>query len=354
MSISGVYPRVLRVCVLWQPHIRTPGYLFGCPGEVVEVVGVFEDAELAAFREIDAKQPLYRVKFSQATVWANAGLKYEGSVLDTLVVDVVQPWLMPQSAEFVHSTPAPVVKPTEGCAPHSHGDHHHHDDAEPLSDAPHARPEVEQAAVEREGVEPRFKAWAESLLRLLVDKGVVTYDAVNSAATSQAAVLGQCRGPRIVARAWTDPEFKARLLANAHEAAAELGVDATNPAAPTVLHAVENTSTLHNVIVCTLCSCYPQAILGLSPQWYRSRSYRARCVRDPRSVLKEFGTVIPDGVEVRVHDSTSELRYIVIPQRPPGTEGLTEDQLASLVTRDSMIGVSFALSPDAASNLSAK
>jgi nitrile hydratase subunit alpha len=317
----------------------------------VEVVGVFEDAELAAFREVDAKQPLYRVKFSQAAVWANAGLKYEGSAQDTLIVDVVQPWLVPKPEGFVHRVPACVVNPTAGCAPHSHDDHDH--GSVHVHDAEHSRPEVEQTAIEREGLEPRFKSWAENLLRLLVDKGVVTYEAVNAAATSQAAALGQCRGPKIVARAWVDPAFKVRLLTSAHEAVAELGINATNPAAPTVLHAVENTAALHNVIVCTLCSCYPQAILGLSPQWYRSRSYRARCVRDPRAVLKEFGTVVPDDVEVRVHDSTSELRYMVIPQRPVGTEGWTEEQLARLVTRDSMIGVSFALPPAAIVELQA-
>lgn len=141
-------------------------------------------------------------------------------------------------------------------------------------------------------------------------------------------------GGKIVARAWTDAEFKSRLLADGTATIRELGF-ALEPYEFTVL---ENTDDVHNVIVCTLCSCYPRALLGMSPAWYKSKNYRARVVREPRKVLAEFGVELPDGVAVRVHDSTAELRYMVLPQRPAGSENLTEDELAALVTRDSLIG----------------
>lgn len=142
-------------------------------------------------------------------------------------------------------------------------------------------------------------------------------------------------GARVVAKAWRDPAFKGRLLEDVNAAAGELGIDAG--AIP--IRALENTARLHNVIVCTLCSCYPRLLLGLPPDWYKARAYRSRMVREPRAVLREFGTLIPDGVEVRVHDSTADLRYLVLPERPAGTEGWEEERLAAIVTRDCMIGV---------------
>jgi len=143
-------------------------------------------------------------------------------------------------------------------------------------------------------------------------------------------------GAKVVARAWVDPEFRVRLLANGRAAVGELGIDL-----------FENTDEVHNLIVCTLCSCYPREVLGLPPDWYKLKPYRARAVKEPRAVLAEFGTVIPDDVEVRVSDSTSMVRYLVLPQRPPNTESFSEEQLASLVTRDAMIGVIKANSPAA-------
>lgn len=139
----------------------------------------------------------------------------------------------------------------------------------------------------------------------------------------------------MVARAWLDPAYKARMLADGSRAAEELGFEVPG------LHliVVENTPQVHNVIVCTLCSCYPRMLLGLPPDWYKSRNYRSRVVREPRTVLEEFGTGIPEGVDVRVHDSTADMRYLVLPMRPAGTEALSEGQLAALVTRDSLIGV---------------
>lgn len=142
-------------------------------------------------------------------------------------------------------------------------------------------------------------------------------------------------GSKLIARAWTEPEFKARLLAEPQAVAAEYGVNMGY----TELYVVENTPELHNVIVCTLCSCYPRPLLGIPPDWYKSRNYRSRVVNEPRAVLAEFGTVLPDDVEVRVHDSTADLRYLVLPYRPEGTEGWDREALEAIVTRDTMIGV---------------
>jgi len=143
-------------------------------------------------------------------------------------------------------------------------------------------------------------------------------------------------GGKVVARAWTDSAFKARLLANGRAACEEFGISFYDD---TQLIGVENTETVHNLIVCTLCSCYPRPVLGLPPDWYKAKPYRARAVTEPRAVLAEFGTIIPDEVEIRVHDSTAMVRYLVLPRRPPGTEVFSEEQLAALVTRDTMIGV---------------
>jgi len=149
-------------------------------------------------------------------------------------------------------------------------------------------------------------------------------------------------GSKIVARAWVDPAFRSRLLANGRTALEELGIDFFED---TQLMVLENTDTVHNVVVCTLCSCYPREILGLPPDWYKLKPYRARTVKEPRVVLAEFGTVIPDDVEIRVSDSTAMIRFLVLPQRPEGTENFNEEQLAALVTRDAMIGVTKALTP---------
>jgi len=150
-------------------------------------------------------------------------------------------------------------------------------------------------------------------------------------------------GSKIVARAWVDPEFRARLLANGRATLEELGIDFFED---TQLIVLENTDSVHDLVVCTLCSCYPREILGLPPDWYKMKPYRARAVKEPRAVLAEFGTFIPDDVEIRVSDSTAMIRFLVLPQRPKGTEGSTEEQLAALVTRDSMIGVVRASNPE--------
>ena len=181
-----------------------------------------------------------------------------------------------------------------------------------------------------------------SVRELLVEKEVIGADEIRhmlEVMDSRTPALGA----KIVARAWVDPEFKARLLANGRTACEELGIDFFEDTQFLVL---ENTEKVHNLLVCTLCSCYPREILGLPPDWYKQKPYRARAVKEPRALLAEFGTVITDDVEIRVNDSTAMLRYMVLPQRPEGTENFTEEQLASLVTRDAMIGVVRANKPN--------
>ena len=179
----------------------------------------------------------------------------------------------------------------------------------------------------------RHQVMAESVIELLIERQVFSAEDMRRTLERIDAVT-PAQGSRLVARAWLDEAFKGRLMADVNRAAAELDIDA----GPIPLRAVENTAEVHNVIVCTLCSCYPRLLLGLPPDWYKSRAYRSRLVREPRNVLEAFGTVLPDGVEVRVHDSTAELRYMVIPRRPAGSEDLDEDGLANLVSRDAMIG----------------
>ncbi|HEX5368426.1 MAG TPA: nitrile hydratase subunit alpha [Dehalococcoidia bacterium] len=171
---------------------------------------------------------------------------------------------------------------------------------------------------------------------LLVEKGIISTDAVDRIVQAYEQDIGPMNGARVVARAWMDQDYRRRLLENGTEAIGEMGFWGTQGAEIVVL---ENTPTVHNVVVCTLCSCYPWPVLGLPPTWYKSAPYRSRVVREPRAVLREFGTEVGEDVEVRVWDSTAEVRYMVLPARPEGTEGLNEEALAELVTRDSMIGV---------------
>ncbi|HLZ82386.1 MAG TPA: nitrile hydratase subunit alpha [Caulobacteraceae bacterium] len=185
-----------------------------------------------------------------------------------------------------------------------------------------------------------------ALESLLVEKGLVDPAALDAIIDTYEHKVGPRNGARVVARAWTDPGFRQRLLADATAAILELGCDGGLEGR--FLVAVENTPEAHNLVVCTLCSCYPWAVLGLPPVWYKSPPYRSRAVIDPRGVLAEFGVTLPDDVEVRVWDSTAEIRYMVVPERPPGTDGWTEEALAALVTRDSMIGVGLALAPETA------
>ena len=179
-----------------------------------------------------------------------------------------------------------------------------------------------------------FQLMEVTLRELLVEKGIVTQAQIDAEVENMRSRTPE-RGAKVVARAWSDPAFKQRLLSNGTKACEELGLDV--PALKLV--AVENTPQVHNAIVCTLCSCYPRMLLGIPPEWYKSRNYRSRMVREPRAVLAEFGLHIPDQVAIRVHDSTADMRYLVLPMRPAGTDGWSEERLASLVNRDCMIGV---------------
>jgi len=201
---------------------------------------------------------------------------------------------------------------------HRHGDH----------EGPHRPDEYSEAQLRTAALES-----------LLIEKGVLSSDAIDRLVELYEKDIGPMIGAKIVARAWVDHAFKQRLLTDSPRALAEMGISMSN------LLVVENTSRVHNAVVCTLCSCYPWAVLGLPPTWYKDFAYRSRLVIEPRAVLREFGLELDESVEIRVWDSSAEQRYLVLPERPAGTEGLTEEQLAALVTRDSMIGVAKVAAP---------
>jgi len=204
---------------------------------------------------------------------------------------------------------------------HGHHHHHHDDDHSELSET-----------------ELRVRA----LETVLTEKGYVDPAALDALIETYETKVGPRNGARVIAKAWADPAYRARLLADATPAIAELGY--TGRQGEHIV-AVENTARQHNMVVCTLCSCYPWSVLGLPPVWYKAAPYRSRAVIDPRGVLRDFGFELPADTDIRVWDSTAEIRYLVVPQRPAGTEGWSEEQLADLVTRDSMIGTGFARSP---------
>jgi nitrile hydratase len=203
-----------------------------------------------------------------------------------------------------------------------HDHDHHHDHTHPHDEISEGRPGY-------------YDIMETAVRELLIEKKLIRADEIRR----QIEVLDSrspALGAKVVARAWTDAAFRARLLANGRAACEELGISFYDD---TSLIVIENTDKVHNLIVCTLCSCYPRPVLGLPPDWYKAKPYRARAVVEPRAVLAEFGTIIPDDVDVRVHDSTAMVRYLVLPKRPAGTEHFSEEELAALVTRDTMIGV---------------
>ncbi|MGK7753566.1 MULTISPECIES: nitrile hydratase subunit alpha [unclassified Roseovarius] len=213
--------------------------------------------------------------------------------------------------------------------PHDHHDHDH------LSPSGHPYRQDNDAPL------TYFQRMEIAVRELLIEKGHLTPAEIATQIDTMDA-RSPANGAAVVARAWTDPAFKARLMENAGDATREMGFDI----GPLHLVAVENTADIHNMIVCTLCSCYPRNLLGLPPDWYKTRAYRSRAVREPRAVLREFGLELPETTRIRVHDSTADMRYIVLPARPPGTEDITEAALAKLVTRDSMIGTGLPLAPE--------
>jgi nitrile hydratase len=204
----------------------------------------------------------------------------------------------------------------------NHGDHEDHDHGHEHEHHPEPLAPVEARVAAIESV--------------LVEQGLFNAEVLDSIVANFEENLGPLNGAKVVARAWVDPDYKERLLTDATKAIAELGLGGAEGDHMVV---VENTPTVHNLVVCTLCSCYPWPTLGLPPAWYKAPAYRSRAVREPRALLEEMGTPIPDDVEIRVWDSSAEVRYLVLPAPPPGTDDLTEEDLAALVTRDSMIGV---------------
>lgn len=211
---------------------------------------------------------------------------------------------------------------------------HDHQDHDELSPSGHPY------RADQDGPLSYWQVMEIAVRELMIEKGVTTAEAVSAQIEAMDA-RNPALGAAVVARAWVDPAFRARLLADGSAACAEMGFDV----GPMRLIVVENTADVHNVVVCTLCSCYPRNLLGLPPDWYKSRAYRSRTVREPRKVLSEFGLELPGGVTLRVHDSTADMRYLVVPARPEGTADLSEAELAALVTRDAMIGVGVAKAP---------
>jgi nitrile hydratase alpha subunit len=209
---------------------------------------------------------------------------------------------------------------------------HDHGDTDPHgSDHDHDHHQAERDPNSDDELEDRVRA----VQSLLVEKGLITTDAVESVISNYEEKIGPLNGARVVARAWDDPEYRAWLLEDATAAVADFDFEVGEQR----LSVVENTPDVHNIVVCSLCSCYPWSLLGLPPTWYKSPAYRSRVVREPRAVLEEFGVELAEGVSVRVRDANSEHRYAVLPQRPPGTEAMSREELAGLVSRDAMIGV---------------
>jgi nitrile hydratase len=313
-----------------RPHIRTPGYVYGCVGEVERVCGIFPDPSFLAFGihgpfDSVPKARLYRVRFRQNDLWP----ENDGND-DVVEVELYEHWL--ESHDSIGRTKAQPDR--QHLLDHRQGqdcNHHHHHHHEP-------RPLVEQRAIDREGPPTPGKQLHDTIYKLLVQKNIVTYDQVQAMSERMDTAGKQLDGATLVVHAWMDDTFRTQLVSDASAAAATLGIQTSNPNAPTILTVIENTDDVHNVVVCTLCSCYPSSLLGIAPSWYKSREYRARVVREPRRVLEEFGWTVTKP-RIRVHDSTADHRYLVLPQRPIGTEDWSMDQLRSIITRDCMIGV---------------
>mmetsp|Transcript_11614 Transcript_11614/g.32724 ORF Transcript_11614/g.32724 Transcript_11614/m.32724 type:complete len:472 (+) Transcript_11614:40-1455(+) len=321
--------------IFWQkPHLRTPGYIFGKRGIVERFCGRYEQPELLAFGIKGARQPLYRVRFRQRDLWP----AYDGMPDDTVDVELYQPWLA--VAPATDASRAHEEQPDSKRHKHSHeasgrrqehdGHSHHHDHQH------EERSVVEQRAVDKESRPGPFRRMAEALKACVCDAGLASAAEITAEIEKQDMSNFSFRlGAQVVARAWKDGSFKARLLADGRAALAEMGIDGL---AFEQLVVVENTECVHNLVVCTLCSCYPSQLLGKPPDWYKSRSYRARAVCEPRSVLSEFGVALDDKVTVRVHDSTADMRYLVLPMAPACVDTADEEKLMSLVKRDSMVG----------------
>eukprot|EP00092_Neocalanus_flemingeri_P003611 GFUD01003875.1.p1 GENE.GFUD01003875.1~~GFUD01003875.1.p1 ORF type:complete len:443 (+),score=136.99 GFUD01003875.1:43-1371(+) len=332
--VTGQVVRVRRedARVRWRkPHLRTPGYLFGAVGVVERFLGCFPNPEEKAFssNQEAGLQPLYLVAFKNKDLWK--GMDVHGH--DGITAEIYQPWLeiIDGKMETNQDPKDNVVRDIKvSSSKVDHGDHVHD-----------TRHETEAEALRRETVheDPIGEKTGQVLLKLLLEKKVFEINEVRKVVEKMDNTGKMLLGQQLVVKAWTDPEFKQRLLADGNAAADELGMVASNANAPTKFIVVENTSSTHHLIVCTLCSCYPSSIMGMAPPWYKSRSYRARAVREPRKVLLEFGLRLAAEMCLVVHDSTADCRYMVLPRRPEGTDGWGEKELIGIVTRDCLLGV---------------
>ena len=339
-----------------RPHLRTPGYIFGKRGVIERVCGQFPSPELLAFGIKGEATRLYRVRFVQQDLWP----EYEGSPADTIDVELYEPWLRTPATEMkalddgaaaasthVQShVPAHAVAHGTAAAAHAddalgHAHGHAHSHAHEHGHAHEARATLEQTAVDAEPPAGPYRRVAEALKTILVEKGLVQMDEIMAEIEAQDMNhMTHDAGSRVVVRAWRDAQFRRRLLSDGKAAVREecgLDLDCGQ------LVVVENSDGVHNLVVCTLCSCYPGALLGKPPDWYKSRSYRSRAVYEPRRVLAEFGVSVDAHTTLRVHDSTADMRYLVLPALPDGASPDDDDEtLMALVTRDSMIGAGVA------------
>lgn len=348
--------------VEWRrPHMRTPGYVYGVEGTIERVCGRHGDPSFLAFGLEAPQVQLYRVRFQTRDLWPEQYDNHHdhgttATSEDVVEVEVYEHWLESESESVTEN---PVLETlfdhtSDGsdCLDHSHHDHHldhHGHDAHEHNDHHHdhghdhvhePRKIVEERAAAKEGPPRPGKELFQSLRTILLSKNVISADDIRTMVERMDTAGKRLDGASLVVQAWQDPSFEERLLSDATAAASEIGISTSNPNAPTVLTVVKNTPTTHNLIVCTLCSCYPSGLLGIAPSWYKSREYRARAVREPRVVLSEdFGVAIPPSKQIRVHDSTADHRYIVLPERPLGTDGWSDERLRELVTRDTMLGV---------------
>ena len=328
-----------------KPHLRTPGYVFGQRGVVTRSLGLYPDPGLAAFRLPTPKVPLYSVRILLRDIKKSRHYRddeeeeEEGVEGDVVELDVFQPWLERVEEGVSEGKGGGLGLALSNLESHVHDHDHDHDHGHAHS----SRSETERLALQREGPDEASdrpgRRLADALLSLLERKGLVSPAQLTSTIDRLESRGREMKGADLVVAAWLDKAFKQELLRDATAAALRLGIVASSDAS-TKLVVCENTPTTHHVIVCTLCSCYPSALLGLSPAWYRSSSYRARVVRQPRQVLLEsFGTSLPPSQQIVVHDSTADCRYMVLPMRPAGSEGLDSAALRALVTRDSLLGV---------------
>jgi hypothetical protein len=322
-----------------RPHLRTPGYIFGVRGTVVQRMGEFADPTFLAWGVKEGpRQQLYRVRFRLGDVWSEVE---PDAADDALVIDLYGPWLQRAdgAASAAAASEARGTKRERQDRDGEQAHEHEHEHGEGHGHSHGTRAQIERAAVAKEGPPRPGSVVHEALVRLAVEKGLVTAEQLRSVGEALEMAGKSLPGAALVVRAWQDDGFRARLLADGNAAAAELGIAAGNPNAPTKLVVVADDGTTHNLIVCTLCSCYPSAVLGPAPLWYKSVAYRARAVRAPRAMLREsFGLSVPERKQVVVHDSTADLRFLVLPERPAGTEGWNDAQLRERVTRDAMLG----------------